>query len=246
MTQDHPRNPETWRDRLRGRFLVFDGPDGSGKTTQLARFARFAEWAGVAVRQLRDPGGTELGEKIRELLLDPSHDTMTLRAEMLLYMASRAQLVAEGVRPAIEAGELVLCDRFVSATLAYQGAGGGLPEEPIRTVAEIALEGTHPDLTILFDVDEHTAAKRLAGSPKKGKRTQSLTLDEPTLFSDRMELKGAAYHRKVREGYRAQAERDPEGVALIDASAEAERVFQTVLERLDAHLPAAAADARAK
>jgi dTMP kinase len=205
---------------LSGRFVVFDGPDGSGKSTQFRRFVSLARESGVRVTEVREPGGTHVGERIREILLDPIHEEMTLRCEMMLYMASRAQLVEEAILPALARGELVMADRYVSSTLAYQGAAGGLPIDEIMSVARAACAQAWPDLVVVFDVDEETAAGRL----------------NPLL--DRMEQKGAAFHRKVREGYLAQVRRDPKGYALVDARAEEDTVFMATLEAIRAKLGA--------
>ena len=207
---------------LSGRFIVFDGPDGSGKSTQFRRFASLAREAGVRVAEVREPGGTHVGERIREILLDPIHEEMTLRCEMMLYMASRAQLVEESIRPALARGELVMADRYVSSTLAYQGAAGGLPIDEIMSVAGAACARAWPDLVVVFDVDEATAAGRL----------------NPLL--DRMEQKGAAFHRKVREGYLAQARDDPKGYAMVDARKEEDRVFEATVATIRAKLGATA------
>jgi len=197
---------------LCGRFVVFDGPDGSGKTTQLRRFARACIEAGLSLCEVREPGGTGIGERIRELLLDPDHDEMTLRCEMLLYMASRAQLVEERVRPALARGSFVLADRFISSTLAYQGTAGGLDVEDIEHVGRVATGGLRPDLVVVFDVDETTASKRL----------------NPLL--DRMESKGLAFHRRVREGYLEQARRWPERYLVVDASGDERAVWSLLIE----------------
>ena len=115
-----------WLSRLRKRFIVFDGPDGSGKSTQFQRFSKFVQNAGIEVCEVREPGGTHIGEQIRRVLLDPANkEEVDLRCEMLLFMASRAQLVAQRIRPARHAGQMVLADRFISSTLAYQGTAGG-------------------------------------------------------------------------------------------------------------------------
>jgi len=204
-----------WIGNLRGRFVVFDGPDGSGKSTQFRRFAALAESHGVRVCEVREPGGTMVGEAIRKVLLeyqDDAHGEMDLRCEMLLFMASRAQLVAERINPALERGELVLADRFISSTLAYQGTAGGIAVSDILRVGQVALRQTWPDLVVVFDVDEATAAQRL----------------NPLL--DRMESKGAAYHRRVREGYLEQARNDPERYLVIDASGDAETVYARLIE----------------
>ena len=203
-----------WFPRLRSRFIVFDGPDGSGKTTQFHRFGHAVGHAGIDVCEVREPGGTLVGEQIRSLLLDPANDNMTLRCEMLLYMASRAQLVDERIAPARQAGQLILADRFISSTLAYQGYAGGLDENDILRVGQIALGEHWPDVIVVFDVDQQTAAKRLS----------------PLL--DRMEQKGATYHRKVREGYLAQAKRDPKRYLVIDAAADEDTVYHRLLAGL--------------
>ncbi|MCP4758142.1 MAG: dTMP kinase [Planctomycetes bacterium] len=186
---------------LREKFIVFEGPDGSGKSSQLVRFARTARGAGMEVVEVREPGGTSVGEQVRDVLLDPANTDMTVRCEMLLYMASRAQLVEQTISPALKRGALVLADRFVASTCAYQGTAGGVPMKDILDVAEVATGHRMPDLTVVFDVDEETAAKRL----------------NPLL--DRMEQKGAAFHRRVRDGYHRLAKEDPEHVLLIDATA---------------------------
>jgi dTMP kinase len=185
---------------LAGKFVVFDGPDGSGKSTQFRRFCTAARAAGVGVTEVREPGGTAVGERVRLILLDPVHEEMALRCEMMLYMASRAQLVEEVIRPALTRGDLVVSDRYVSSTLAYQGAAGGIPRDEIMAVAHAACGDAWPDAVVIFDVDEQTAATRL----------------NPLL--DRMEQKGAAFHKKVREGYLSQAREEPSRHVVIDAS----------------------------
>lgn len=189
-----------WMHALRGRFIVFDGPDGSGKSTQFRRFADAARGAGVPVVETREPGGTDIGEKVRELLLDPANASMTLRAEMLLYMASRAQLFESVIQPAMAAGSLVLADRFISSTLAYQGTAGGLNEAEILAVGQVATGNRWPDLTVVFDVDTAVAMRRLS----------------PLL--DRMEQKGVEFHTRVRGGYLDQARRWPERYRVVDSS----------------------------
>lgn len=203
-----------WIQQLAGKFIVFDGPDGSGKTTQFRRLTKLAESEGLKVTHVREPGGTNIGEAIRQLLLDPENEEMDLRCELLLYMASRAQLVTEKLGPALERGELVLADRFISSTLAYQGTAGGFPIDEIMAVGKVALGETWPDLVVVFDVDEATAARRL----------------NPLL--DRMELKGSEYHRKVREGYLQQVENDPEHYRLVDARADEDRVYEQTCEAI--------------
>lgn len=200
--------------RLRGKFIVFDGPDGSGKSTQFARLLAMLRERGIPVCEVREPGGTRVGERIRQILLDPIHSEMSLRCEMMLYMASRAQLVEERIRPALARGEIVLADRYVSSTLAYQGAAGGLPIDEIMAVAHAACRDAWPDLVVIFDVDEATAASRLS----------------PLL--DRMEAKGAEFHRKVRQGYLDQTKRDPARHAVLDARRDSDAVTVNLLNEL--------------
>ena len=209
------RAMEHWTRNLAGRFLVFDGPDGSGKSTQFSRFAEHGRRHGLTVCEVREPGGTPIGEQIRTVLLDPANHDMALRCEMMLYMASRAQLIEQTIRPALEARELVLGDRFISSTLAYQGTAGGMSQEEILAVGRVAIGSLWPDLTVIFDVDEQVAAHRL----------------NPLL--DRMELKGEQFHRRVRQGFLAQASGSPDRHLVIDASGEADSVFQTLLAELE-------------
>ncbi|MSR18301.1 MAG: dTMP kinase [Phycisphaerales bacterium] len=201
-------------------MIVFDGPDGSGKSTQFRRFAEYCRSAGLDIEEVREPGGTAVGERIRGILLDPIHNEMTLRAEMLLYMASRAQLVEERIEPALKRGAFVLADRFVSSTLAYQGSAGGLDTAAIEAVARVALAGRNPKLVVIFDVDTDTAMSRLP----------------PQL--DRMEGKGVQFHRKVRDGYLEQASRHPDSHLVIDASGGPDEVFAALISGLRARLTA--------
>lgn len=214
---------------LAGLFVVFDGPDGSGKTTQFNRFVDACAGAGLNPCTVREPGGTTTGERIRQILLDHEHAAMGVRCEMLLYMASRAQLIDERIRPALAAGRPVLADRFVSSTLAYQGTAGRLPREQILAVAGVATGGIEADLVVIFDVDEVTAARRMAGGTKRAGRTDLL---EPSLFSDRMEAKGVEFHRLVRRGYTEQARGDPARHLLIDAGGSEDEVWADLLDRM--------------
>lgn len=198
---------------LAGKFLVFDGPDGSGKSTQLSQFLAATKRAGIRVTEVREPGGTEIGEKIRDALLEHlDREEMSLRCEMLLYMASRAQLCEQVVGPALKRGDLVVADRFVASTYAYQGAAGGIPYEEIESAAKIAMVGVEPDATLIFDVDQETAASRL----------------NPLL--DRMEAKGAEFHARVRNGYRSLVESDPNAQRYlkVDAKGTPDEVFENI------------------
>ncbi|MEL6328184.1 MAG: dTMP kinase [Planctomycetota bacterium] len=228
MRSDSPGNdaplPPPLVEALHGRFIVFEGPDGSGKSTQLRRFADRARAAGLEPVEVREPGGTRIGEAIRAVLLDDLGEDVSVRAETLLYLASRAQLVERVIRPALDAGKLVLADRFMASTVVYQGDAGGLDRAEIERVAPMVLGDTAPDLVVIFDVDQATAASRL----------------NPLL--DRMEAKGAAFHARVRRGYLDLAEREPQRHALIDATEPEQTVERRLIETLCARLARAGDD----
>jgi dTMP kinase len=233
-----PAEDSSWLRSLAGRFLVFDGPDGSGKSTQIARFAAHCRAHGVDVVEVREPGGTSIGEQIRRVLLDPANTEMSLRCEMMLYMASRSQLIEETIRPALTAGKFVLADRFISSTLAYQGTAGGMTREEILSVGRVAVGDLWPDLTVIFDVDEATAASRLRGGGTAATKSRA-PATAGSLFDDRMEQKDADFHRRVRQGYLDQAKTMPDKYLVIDARGEADAVFQSLADGLRHRVPAA-------
>ena len=182
-----------------GLFLSFDGLDGTGKTTQCRRLAAALRSARVAVVECRDPGGTALGTKLRELLLFGRDHALTPRAEALLFEASRAQLVAEVIRPALERGEVVLSDRYLLANVVYAGHAGGLEPADLWRVGGFGTGGLEPDRTLLFDLPVELARRR-------GKRD-----------ADRLESRGPDYMQRVRTGFLAEATRRPDRIAVIDA-----------------------------
>jgi len=200
-------------DRLAGKFIVIDGPDGSGKTTQLGLLAEYLRSRGLEVLTTRDPGGTAIGDKIRQLLLSNSHREMTPACETMLYMASRAQLVEQVIRPALRAGKCVLCDRYISSTIAYQGAGG-IDVEKIRMIGQVAVGGLWPDLTIILDVPARVGLERLGDQP------------------DRMESKSPQFHEQVRELFLRQAHQDPEHYVVLDAQGDVESVQRRLRDAL--------------
>ena len=205
-----PLVPETLHS-LRSAFLVLDGGEGCGKTTQARRLRAALESDGLAVELVRDPGTTRIGELVRAILLNPDHAEMAMRAEMLLYMAARAQMMNEAIAPALEAGKVVLCDRFVSSTLAYQLGGDGLTAADIRAVGQIAIAGRWPDLTILLDMPAERSIARV------------------TRAKDRIEQRPLAYHQRVRDNYLSQAAADPPRHAVIDAARAPDAVAADVL-----------------
>lgn len=194
-----------------GRFIVLDGPDGCGKSTQARQLSEWIQAGGVEVCSYRDPGTTVIGEKIREILLDPAHEGMGDNVEVMLYMAARAQLWKEHIAADLAAGRCVVMDRWLSSTCAYQGWAGGFGIEKVIRIAEDTLERVWPDVTVVLDVDLETAA---------GRMNRDL---------DRMEQKGGAYHRKVREGFLKLAELSER--AVVVNACETIEVVQKTLRR---------------
>lgn len=196
-----------------GALITFEGPDGGGKTTQLGLLADHLRRRGVAVRCTREPGGTALGDKIRVLLLDPAHREMDARTEALLYMAARAQHVAEFIAPALARGEVVLSDRYADSTLIYQGAARRLAKEDLIAINRFATGGLIPDLTILLDGDAAVLGGRMAG--RGG--------------ADRIEREAADFHALVRQGFRDLAAAEPERVKAVAAGGGVDEVHATVV-----------------
>jgi dTMP kinase len=196
-------------------FITLEGIEGSGKSTLLPRLAAAL---GPDALATQEPGGTAIGRSVRALLLDPANHGMTARAELLLYFADRAQHVAEVVRPALALGRVVLCDRYVDSTLAYQGYGRGLPLDAIRAVAEVATGGLTPDLTLLLDVDVETG---LARAGRRGAH-------------DRLEAESVAFHERVRVGYQELARSEPRRWRIVDARGDHDGVYERVWATLQA------------
>ena len=186
-------------------FLTLEGPEGGGKSTQTRLLADHLRRRGRSVVCVREPGGTPIGEQIRALLLDPHDREMDARTEMLLFAAARAQLVAQVIAPALRAGQDVICDRYVDASLAYQGVGRGIGVDAVRTVNAIATRGLWPDLTLLLDIDVATGLERARAKP--GMRAGG----------DRIEQEALAFHQRVREGFLSLAQKEPHRIKTIDA-----------------------------
>jgi dTMP kinase len=185
---------------LRGLFISFEGLDGCGKSTQMDLLAEGLRERGYIVLITREPGGTPLGEAIRDLLLDPQNRGMSARAEALLYAAARAHLVEQVIRPALRDGQVVLCDRYLDSSLAYQGYGRGLGTDDIVTLNVWATDCLFPDLTVLLDLDDSLRSTRLAAVP------------------DRLEAENEEFHRAVAEGYRTLASLHPHRIRRVDAT----------------------------
>jgi len=199
------------QNSLRGKFIVLDGPDGCGKSTQAELLAEWLQEQGVPTSRFRDPGDTAIGEKIRDILLSPEHPAMSTRTELLLYMAARSQLWVERIAPALQENRCVVLDRWLSSTCAYQGHAGGFGMDKVIKIATDCLERVWPDLTIILDVDLGTASQRL---------NRQL---------DRMEAKGDGYHQKVREGFLELA-KEHEGFRVLDATGDIGTVHESVLQ----------------
>ena len=190
---------------LPGVFFTFEGVDGSGKTTQLAVLAEELEASGLRVVRAQEPGGTRVGREIRKIVLDAATTDLRAIPEVLLYFASRAQNVDEVIRPALEAGSVVLADRFTDASMAYQGYGRRLGVDVVTTLDRIACRGLVPDLTFLIDIDTETSVQRALG------RNATAVFNE-----SRFERENAEFHRRVREGYLEIQRQNPDRVKLID------------------------------
>jgi len=202
-------------------FITFEGPDGSGKTTQISLLADFLRRQGYSVITTREPGGTDIGDQIRLCLHDVRNTKMTPSAEILLYSASRAQLVQEVVRPALQEGAIVICDRFADSTIAYQGYGRGLDLEDLAYITRFATGGLQPDLTFLLDLDaEAGISRRTVGGDEM----------------NRMDLQNAGFYRRVRQGYRQMVASQPHRWIVVDADRPVDDVQATIRDAISSRL----------
>jgi dTMP kinase len=196
---------------MKGYFFSFEGPDGAGKTTMIAKLETFLREKGFAVLSTREPGGVRIAEAIRSIILNPDHTEMDGRTEALLYAAARRQHLLEKIIPAVEAGNIVLCDRFVDSSLVYQGFARGLGVDEILQINQFAIDGYFPSLTIYFDIDPKIGLERI----QKNKQREI----------NRLDMESLSFHYKVREGYLKLAERFSERIITIDASKTIDEVF---------------------
>lgn len=201
----------------RGRFITFEGGEGCGKSTQVKRLKAALEAAGIEVLLTREPGGTVLAEEIRRLIKDQDDDPPCDRSELLLFLAARAQLVKQVIRPALAAGKWVISDRFSDSTLAYQGYGRGLSLEVIETTNAFACEGLKPDLTVLLEVSPEISLARM-------RQREGAT----NTTADRIERAGDAFHARLRRGFAALAEREPGRIKVVDANGTVDEVWGQV------------------
>ncbi|MDP4093025.1 MAG: dTMP kinase [Bacillota bacterium] len=201
----------------KGGFITVEGTDGSGKTTQIAFMEKYLKEKGFEVVLTREPGSTKISEKIRSIILDPEHKEMGYISEMLLYAAARAQLVSEIIKPAVENGKMVICDRFVDSSYAYQGFGRGIDLKTIADVNRIALDGMVPDITFFMDLNPRIAlGRRMAASQ-----------------ADRIEKEKMDFHMKVYEGYKKLVLLYPDRIKSIDANKDEQKVFNEIKTWLD-------------
>lgn len=207
---------------MTGRFITFEGGEGTGKSTQIALLAERLRRAGHVVVTLREPGGTAVGEAVRAVVLDTEHVTMNPRAELLLYEAARAQLVDEVIVPALGRGEIVLCDRYRDSSTAYQGHARGLALDMVCALNHAATGGLVPDLTILLDIDPSVGLRRATKSTA----------------ADRLESEDLAFHERVREGFLAIAQGEPERVKVVDAALAPDEIAERVGALVDTLLSA--------
>ena len=200
----------------RGCFITFEGPEGAGKSTHLKRLADYLRGQGVAVLTTREPGGTKLGETVRGLLqFDAAGESPVPEAELLLFLASRAQIVNQVIRPALQAGTWVLCDRFCDSTFAYQGFGRGMDVARLRALNEFATSGLYPDRTLLLDIPQNESRARVVG--RQGP-------------ADRFEQEQEAFHLRLAEGFRILARDEPRRFAVIDSSGPCDATAEAVLK----------------
>ncbi|MBQ0031553.1 MAG: dTMP kinase [bacterium] len=202
---------------VRGKFITFEGGEGCGKSTQVRRLKEMLEREGVEVVLTREPGGTWLSEEIRRLIKDQMTDAPCDRSELLLFLAARAQLVRNVIRPALEQGKWVVSDRFSDSTLAYQGYGRGLPLDDLRRMNDFACEGLKPDLTLLLEVSPETSSARMR------KRVASTNTT-----ADRLERAGAEFHARLQAGFTALAKAEPERIVTVDANGTPDEVWELV------------------
>jgi dTMP kinase len=208
-------------------FITFEGPEGSGKTTQIELLSEYLEEKGYPVLATREPGGTSIGNQIRAILLAPHNADMLPASEALLFSAARAQIVHQVIRPHLAQGHIVLCDRYADSTMAYQGYGHGLELEMLRAITALATGGLKPDLTVYLDIDVEGGLQRKLAAHKMGNAEWN-----------RIDRQVAAFHRRVREGYLKMAAGEPDRWLLIDATQHLEAIQASIRAGVEAKLGA--------
>lgn len=204
----------------KGIFITMEGPDGAGKSTQIDLLKKYLEGKGYNILLTRDPGGNDISEAIRGIILNKDFTEMGYMTELLLYASARAQLVKENIKPALEAGTAVIADRFVDSSAVYQGIGRGLGIDTVYKVNEFALQGIMPDMTILMDLDAEVGLAR--------KKNQAEL--------DRMERESVDFHKKVVAGYRDLADRYPERILKVDAALQVQEIHDIIVTNIEKKL----------
>ena len=204
----------------KGIFITMEGPDGAGKSTQIDLLKKYLEGKGYNILLTRDPGGNDISEAIRGIILNKDFTEMGYMTELLLYASARAQLVKENIKPALEAGTAVIADRFVDSSAVYQGIGRGLGIDTVYKVNEFALQGIMPDMTILMDLDAEVGLAR--------KKNQAEL--------DRMERESVDFHKKVVAGYRDLADRYPERILKVDAALQVQEIHDIIVANIEKKL----------
>jgi len=225
----------TGGDGVAGQFITVEGIDGCGKTTQLQRLAAHCRSLGAEVVVTREPGGTDLGVQLRAVLLGGDPGSVDPLAELLLYAADRAQHVQQLIRPALEAGKIVLCDRYVDASLAYQGYGRGFPLSLVAELNRLATGGLGPVRTLLYDLEVEEGLRRTR--LRQSRLTEPTTPDPEEHRQDRLDREGAEFHHRVREGYLAVAAAEPDRIRLLSAKGSIDEVFALTREAVADLLP---------
>ncbi len=202
-------------------FITFEGPDGSGKTTQIRKLIPVLQEKGLDIVHTREPGGTDIGDQIRSVIMNMKNKSMHPRAEILLFCASRAQLVEELIRPSLAEGKLVLCDRYADSTMAYQGYGHRLDRDVLSQLLKFATGGLKPDLTLLFDISAEAGLRRRLTNHEEWNRMDDYALQ---------------FHERVRNGYLAMAAAEPERWAVIDADRTPDVIHEEVVSVITARL----------
>jgi dTMP kinase len=213
-----------------GRFIVFEGGDGAGKSTQAAMLVKALRKNGHSVLHTREPGGTPIGEKLRSLVLDHGQGTVDARTEALMYAAARAAHVEQVIRPALRIGTMVICDRYVDSSLAYQGIGRELGEDAVRSINDFATGGLQPDMTVLLDV-----------SPADGRSRRTVGADGQPQAEDRLESEPDEFHSRIRDAFVHFASREPGRYLVLDAAGDVASLASSIAEAVAARLDASGA-----
>ena len=212
----------------KGRLISFEGLDGAGKTTQIKLLEGWLDSQGRSYKSTREPGGTPLGKEIRQLLLERPELALTSLAEALLFQADRAQHFEKIILPALEAGKLVITDRYIDASMAYQGYGRGVDKNFIKSLSAHATQGREPDLTILLDLNPRQVPARI-GMQLSLPGVSDAAQNDVRVEQNRLDTEDRAFHRRVQEGFRRLAERYPERIKVVDASMSIEKIHQEII-----------------